>query len=75
MERFEIKSKILKKYYLANGQKTKIKQLKKISENENSYQSILNSVYIGYIYRQKFLGNRYLIKNNLQLLTLHKKVL
>lgn len=37
MERFEIKSKILKKYYLANGQKTKIKQLKKISENENSY--------------------------------------
>lgn len=34
MERFEIRSKILKKYYLANGQKITIKQLKKVSKNE-----------------------------------------
>ncbi len=34
MEIFEIKSKILKKYHLVNGQKITIKQLKEISKNE-----------------------------------------
>lgn len=34
MKKFEIRDKIIKKYYLTNGQKITIKQLKEIAENE-----------------------------------------